>query len=150
MKNVILSLFLLTPFCTNAQELITTTGGAGSGVLWTIGDVVTATITDSGKTGFLTQGFLQPEHLSPTAIEYPRKDDSPLSAYPNPVTDQLYIRPVSASGCSWKIYDSTGRILDSGQFSGQESAIDFGNYAAGYYILVAVSEERTQTIKIIK
>ncbi|MDR0682989.1 MAG: T9SS type A sorting domain-containing protein [Dysgonamonadaceae bacterium] len=150
MKKIIL-LFIIVPFYANAQELITTTGGAEGGVTWSVGEVITATITDVGKTCFLTQGFLQPEHLVSSAIFYPLHDDTPLSVYPNPVTDKLYIRLKNASCDSWKIYDSVGRMLDVGEFSGQEYTIDFSGYTSGYYILVAVSSgERIQSFKIIK
>jgi hypothetical protein len=150
MKKIILSLLLSLPFYANAQELITTTGGAGNGTIWSVGEVATTTLTTTDKTYFLTQGFLQPEYLSTTAIASPRNNDAQLSAYLNPVTDQLYIRSGDASGNAWKIYDSVGRILDTGRFSGSESVIDFNNYASGYYILIVLSGERIQSIKIIK
>jgi hypothetical protein len=150
MKKVILLLFLIASFHANAQELITTTGGAGEGTVWAVGEVATATITDAGKTGFLTQGLLQSEHLLVSAILYPLQNDAQLSAYPNPVTDKLHIRLKNASCDSWKIYDFTGRVLNAGQFSGQEYTIDFSGYTSGYYFLVVVAGERIQSIKVIK
>jgi hypothetical protein len=149
MKKIIILLFLLLPFYIHAQELVTTAGGEGGGVIWSVGEAVTATITNAGESFSLTQGFLQPEHTSPTAINLPRHDYLQLQVYPNPVTDRLFIQ-VEEALHSWKIHDSTGRTLSAGQFSGREQSIDFSNYRPGYYILTVASPEGIQSIKIIK
>jgi hypothetical protein len=146
-KKIITLLLLLAPLSMNAQELITTAGGEGGGVIWSVGEIVTATLTDNSNR--LTQGFLQPEHLSASTAIAHLSPDNQIKAYPNPVIDKLYIS--SKIACTWRVYDSIGKTLNAGQGSGQaEEFIDFSSYRSGYYIVVITSANETHSIKVIK
>ncbi|MDR0413062.1 MAG: T9SS type A sorting domain-containing protein [Dysgonamonadaceae bacterium] len=142
MKKIILSICLAVPCLAHAQEVVTTTGGTGAGVIWSVGEVLTATVADAGEPYILTQGFLQPGQLPLSALVYPAQETAPLSAYPNPVTDELSL---SASG-NWKLYDAAGTLLATGQ----GATVPFGTRAQGYYLLTLVSGDKIQSIKIIK
>jgi hypothetical protein len=150
MKKLFLSIIFFLPLYASAQELITTVGGAGNTVVWSIGGILTFALTDAGQTASVTPGLLQPEHLFPaTAIASPSTEAVELYAYPNPVRDELHIRLQTVSA-SWKLFDSVGRTVHAGEYSDSEQVISFRNYPSGCYILRATSPEGTQSIKIIK
>ncbi|MDR0540663.1 MAG: T9SS type A sorting domain-containing protein [Dysgonamonadaceae bacterium] len=149
MKKIILSFFLFLPLYAGAQSLVSTVSGENNGVIWSVGEVLVATLADAGQTTFVTQGFLQPDQLHPVAIAAPAAEIANLYVYPNPVQDKLFVRTQAGSG-DWKLYDATGKILNTGQCSGEEQSIDFSCYSPGYYILRTVTQEGTQSMKIVK
>ncbi|MDR2474747.1 MAG: T9SS type A sorting domain-containing protein [Bacteroidales bacterium] len=148
MKKLITLYLLLLPAVASAQQLIATTGGEGSGVFWTVGEILTIPVTDSGKTHSVTPGFLQPDQLRATAIDSPAEEHS-LFAYPNPVKDKLYILG-KADAADWKLFDSAGRMLNAGTFSGAEQAVDFTPCPSGYYLLQVTLPKEIKLIKVIK
>lgn len=148
-KRITLYLLLFFPVLVSAQELITTAGGEGNGVFWSVGEILTLPVTDAGKTQSVTPGFLQPDHIRYTAIDSPAEEQASIFVYPNPVKEQLYIQG-QANNASWKLFDSTGRTWGAGTLSGAEQAVDFTAYPAGYYLLQVTSPEGTQLFKLVK
>ncbi|MCX6183181.1 MAG: carbohydrate-binding protein [Bacteroidetes bacterium] len=70
-----------------------------------------------------------------TAIE--EESASSLLMYPNPVSDLLTINSPDALR-EILIYDATGRLVFSQSNPGNNFSIDFANYAAGFYTVVAI------------
>jgi hypothetical protein len=149
MKKLITLYLLLFPVLAGAQELVTTAGGEGNGVFWSVGEILTLPVTDAGTTYSVTPGFLQPDYIRYTAIDNPANEQASLFVYPNPVKDKLHIRG-KAESVTWKLFDSTGRTWGAGTFSGTEQTVDFNAYPAGYYLLQVTSPEGTQLFKLVK
>lgn len=146
MKKIIYLLLLLpVSLVINAQKLITTSGGEGAGVLWSIGEIATTSISDSNVS--VSQGFLQPGDLPWTAIA-DIQSDTRMNVYPNPVIDFLHVS--SDQAFTWKLYDSLGRLLSYGATGSNEAEIDFGAYAQGYYVLIITKKEGMRSVKVIK
>jgi hypothetical protein len=150
MRKTILLLFLLLSCSAKAQQLITATGGEAGGVIWSVGEMMTAVLNSEDANAVLSQGFLQPGYISTTAIPDLTPDKLQLNAYPNPVINQLHVTSTNLP-YTWKIYDSIGKILGEGNSSGQQDeAINFSRYGSGYYLLVVATAEGTHSIKVIK
>lgn len=60
--------------------------------------------------------------------------DNKILTYPNPVVGLLTIELNSAMPVSWELYDSTSRIINSGN-SATDYTIDFYSYKPGIYFL---------------
>ena len=82
--------------------------------------------------------------------------DHKLSAYPNPLTEVLYVKwwnEDDVSLTSIEVYSLNGTRLFYEKFSSQQNqtSISFLNLAAGTYILRALySNKKLETLKLIK
>ena len=76
----------------------------------------------------------------------------PPSLYPNPATDQLFIRWITpiTSPCSWAIFSSDGRLLDEGTRAMDESPFDTSELVTGLYFLRVFDGSRTFTMPFTK
>ncbi len=78
--------------------------------------------------------------------------DDGISVYPNPCVDELYIQNAGAGVVKIAITDYTGKILSSGEVSGQQinagSLIE--NLPAGIYFMRTETDTNLKTIKLIK
>jgi len=71
--------------------------------------------------------------------------------YPNPSKSIVTIAsPQTINGYTLKVTDLTGKIVSSNEFSGVENTIDISNYSNGLYFFEINSENKSETIKIIK
>lgn len=77
---------------------------------------------------------------------------NPLFVYPNPTKDLCMIQtPGDILPYEWKLFDSSGRILQSSsQPFVNNIPIDLSNHAQGVYYICLVSEMESTTLKIIK
>jgi hypothetical protein len=75
-----------------------------------------------------------------------------VRVYPNPVKDKLYIESEISGRTEISVLDLSGRIIDSGIFSGQTDRIeiDFTKFKSGSYIIQGRSDERTFNHLIVK
>jgi hypothetical protein len=151
MKNGLILLFLLIALQSYAQESITTSGGEGGGVVWTIGEPITQTIGDNSTT-IVTQGFIQPEYAipTPTGILNVYTEKFEFSAYPNPVEDKLYLTFQEPIEYVWMLHALSGQKLASGKSGDQADGIDFSIYPAGQYVLTLISAENSRSVLILK
>ncbi len=94
MKNLIGLIVLTLLFTGNlqAQKVVSANGGtataAGTQVSWTIGEPITATVTDGTTT--LTQGFHQTK-LTVTAVDDIQIAGLEIKVYPNPTSDYVTV-----------------------------------------------------------
>jgi len=59
-----------------------------------------------------------------------------IEVYPNPASDLLYLQlPVNSGGALVKIYDATGRIVQSEKLANNQNAINIRTLTAGSYVL---------------
>ncbi len=125
---------------------------------WTLGEVAVATL--STPSGFLTEGFHQPEILRVEAV-LPNRSDVPVSeaitVAPNPVSTLLTIQipeTWSRSASAVSLFDATGQLVQSGQITPGVATSEWNMTAhpAGTYWMriVAKDSKQMQTFKVIK
>ncbi len=125
---------------------------------WTLGEVAVATVIT--PSGFLTEGFQQPEILRVESVLPNRNDASAtesISIAPNPVNTLLSIqipKAWSRSTSSVSLFDATGQLIQTGQITPGVATSEWNMSAhpAGTYWLriVANDSKQMQTFKVIK
>ncbi len=102
-------------------------------------------------------GFLQPRTREvyeefPVSTGIGQQEALSLTAYPNPVKEQLQLRLADAltGELSVTLRDMTGRTVYRQNFNGNAVAIDMSTYPHGIYILEVSTKEKNSMIKIVK
>ena len=134
----------------SAQSVLATTGGSSETITWTLGEVFTESVMRSNVVRF-SQGFNQPITISTSGILNVKGDKLTFTVGPNPVADELYLT-ISESGVStWRLYDTQGRMLDSGRLNdAQQTVIGFSDKKVGEYVLKIENEKGTRSVLILK
>jgi len=129
------------------QQIIGSAGdqhsNASASLSWTLGETVTATLTNSGV--HLTQGFQQGNLTVSSLVEQDMLDFS-LKVYPNPVIDILILE-TDEKQHSYRVINMHGEVVLNGNITAVLQEIDFTNLPRGVYLL---SVDQKQTHKIIK
>ena len=118
----------------------TTFSSASSKLEFTIGEVVTTTLTTSGNT--LTQGFHQPKVLF--AISAIDNKGEKISVYPNPVVDHVLVDFSGAEGNHLvEIFDMRGQLLKRELVVDKQKQIkiSFLEYANGIYLINVIDKD---------
>lgn len=159
MKKHLLTIAAFALFCaaraqTVMPQVVSSSGGSGQNAQgsldWTIGEAVTATVTDGTST--LTQGFQQPTLVIATS-QNENNDVMHLLVYPNPTADYvtLNLDPSGTQQINYKVYDSAGKLVNEGKATSNQSNISFQNMASGQYTISLTDNQlKTQHISIIK
>jgi hypothetical protein len=109
----------------------TSFSSASAKLEFTIGEVVTTTLTASGNT--LTQGFHQPELQFASLENY--NSGYTFTLYPNPTEQFVTVESTKEDNMQVHVYDASGKsILVSSVFQ-QKITVDLQTLAAGSYIL---------------
>ncbi len=151
--------FLLTClfYQLKAQEATVASCGnlidSGGSVCYSVGQV--ANLYLSSANGTVSQGVQQPyEIFVVTEIDDTRGIVLDFQICPNPVQDflKLKIQELNAETLIWKIYDSSGKLLNSNVISGTETLIPVSDYTVGTYLFSVTNKNNHQfkTYKIIK
>lgn len=152
MKKAILLLCIATALSgqVSAQSVLSTTGGSSETVTWTLGEVFTESVMRSNVVRF-SQGFNQPITISTSGILNVKGDNLSFTVGPNPVADELYLTSSEAGGSTWRLYDTQGRMLDSGRLNdGSQAVIGFSDKKVGEYVLKIENEKGTRSVLILK
>jgi hypothetical protein len=118
-------------------------------VTQTIGELVTVTLT--GPSEILTQGFLQtgmPKSWRTSVEDLP---DFEMSVYPNPVNDLLIMQVELLPGLQYTLHDVTGVLIDRGLVLNERNEIDFSHLSPAIYILrVFDNNQQIRIFQIVK
>jgi hypothetical protein len=144
-------LVLFAPAAAFAQQTIAPSVNNLAGIDGKLSDTFITTsigepaITTLGtKSGYITQGFLQPELLPCVDLEF--------KYYPNPAKD---IITIEAYGCevgiqSIEIVDLWGRLLTTVR-SPKDNQVNLGDLAQGVYLLrVKLSNDDIHSVSVVK
>lgn len=137
----------------NAQTAVAATGGdatgSGGSVSYTVGQIVYTTAT--GSTGSVAQGVQQAYDISIT--EGVDEKTISLSAFPNPITDQLNlsITGFTTQQYVYQMFDSSGKLVKSEKISSSTTSISAQQFTPGVY-LVSVLDNNSiiKTFRIVK
>ncbi len=136
-----------------AQKVISANGGtataAGTVISWTIGEPITATVSDGTTT--LTQGFHQTK-LTVTAVNEIQVTGVEIKVYPNPTSDFVTVHFSNVvEKPTYLLFDLSGRLIQQKNIESTDEKIDMTEYSGGSYILKLNSgQQPLQTFKIIK
>ena len=73
-----------------------------------------------------------------------------FSIFPNPAQNFINVKAdINLLGASYEVYDNTGKTILKGRITSEETIIDLGNLAGGFY-LFSVGENLKQSLKVIK
>ncbi len=137
----------------SAQTVISANGGtataAGSEVSWTIGEPITATVSDGTTT--LTQGFHQTK-IKVTAVNEIQVPNVKIKVYPNPTSDFVMVHlSKTVEKATYLLFDITGKLIQQKNIESIDTKIDMTGVANGSYILKLISgQQPLQTFKIVK
>ncbi len=140
-----------------AQTAVPATGGHASGsggtVNYSVGQVVYTTNT-GGSNGTVAHGVQQPFEISVvTGLVEAKGINLSVSAYPNPTTDflNLKVENYDNTNLSYKLFDISGKLLETKKITGNETSIVMSNLVpATYFIKVTEGNKEIKTFKIIK
>ena len=154
--GMLLFLFFLALQITKAQEAIPASGGNASGeggsVSYTIGQA--AYTSNSGNYGTVAEGVQQPyeiyvitgnDQLSLVTLSF--------KAFPNPTTDYLILSTVGEEkrNLTYLLSDVNGKIIGSGDVSGEQTTIPMGTYRSGnYFLQILLANSALKSFKIVK
>lgn len=160
MKLYISLLFVFSMFHLNAQEMERQViASAGSNMesgnltlLWTLGELATATHEGNFFDLFINQGFHQ--EITMLVNTSAPNEGTQIEVFPNPVVETLFIKSDVTSLLNITIVDLMGRIVSSQQLSApiEKAAIDVSQLPTATYFLRATDEEENliQIFKIQK
>ena len=140
-----------------AQTTVPATGGHASGsggtVNYSVGQVVYTTNT-GGSNGTVAHGVQQPFEISVvTGLVEAKGINLSVSAYPNPTTDflNLKVENYDNTNLSYKLFDISGKLLETKKITGNETSIVMSNLVlATYFVKVTEENKEIITFKIIK
>lgn len=135
-------------------EVISSSGTHFSGdvaqLSWTLGECII--LTHETSESVLTQGFHQ-TRLIITDVSEINLIDPGIDVYPNPTMDYVKLRmnnPMN-EGVQFKLFDHSGRLLNSGQLIQDEAVIEMkGLASATYFLVVETPFIQLKTFKIVK
>lgn len=150
-KQILVIGLLLLGAPVNAQEVISAQGDSyssgGYTIDFTIGETVTATVTDG--TNDLTQGFHQ-TNWNFLGVE----DFAPNYAaiiFPNPTSDILNITTSGFENVTYMLYDAQGKLVMQDVLSAEQTPIQVSHLAPGSYSLTLNNQtQNLKTFKLIK
>jgi len=149
----ILFLLLFAAGSVTAQTVVSANGGtataSGTQVSWTIGEPVTATVSNATNT--LTQGFQQSK-LTVTAINDMEVVGVEVKVYPNPTASFVTVHfNKTPEKPGYLLFDLAGRLIEQKRIETTDTKIDMTGYAGGSYILKLRSgQQPLQSFKIVK
>jgi hypothetical protein len=139
-----------------AQETISASGGNASGIggssSYSVGQILYT--TNTGTTGVITQGVLQPyEIFVITGSEIVKNIELVCSVYPNPTVNfiKLKVSNPAFKALNYQLIDSEGNILENKKIKGNETDISMvERISAIYFIKIFLHNQEIKTFKIIK
>jgi hypothetical protein len=152
-KKSCLILFGLTLWSiTNAQEVVTTSGGSMTDnkvqVNWTIGEPITETFTN--KNSAVTSGLNQPTSKIETLVEI-IESIIDISVFPNPTSQFVKIKYGGQLPISTKILSLNGTFLFVKELKTQPLQLDFSTCESGVYIIEITDKSgKFSTFRIVK
>ena len=156
MKNIVLLLMLFaSSLMLFGQEVVTTSGGEGSGsggsVSYTVGQVTNKLLNNENHS--VVEGVQQPYEISTeTGVELADISVS-MKTFPNPAKDilTLQINDFNIANLQYKLYRMDGKLIKSGQVKGIETNINMSKVTAAVYFLSVNKDGKTiKTFKIVK
>jgi len=134
------------------QDIISTTGNYNknsySSISWTMGEPIIETFNSANN--IITQGFQQ-NTLAVVSIYELQDNNTAINVFPNPVNKFVYINTEKFTGLSFKLFDTNGKLLYTGNLYQNQTKILFNKYASGIYFLhIEKQEQLIQNFQIIK
>lgn len=153
-RSFLASISCILALSVSAQQASVSSGGdiSGSGgtVAYSIGQPV-YTVVSSNEFS-VGQGVQQPYKITPIGIAEIDLGIA-LEVYPNPTRDELIlqIEGIVTSEYSYRLTDLSGKLIELGQISGNQTRIDASGLSAATYLLhVVKSGQPVQTFRIVK
>ncbi len=114
---------------------------------WSVGEIAIATLSAGGT--ITTEGFLQPDVLSPSAIDE-NSIDNIISCFPNPVHNDLFIRQSTDVIGTVSIYNALGARVYEQKFT--DGIIDMSLFRPGFYFINITNRDggEVHTFKIVR
>ena len=143
-----------------AQQVVSALGGdapgSGGSVSYSVGQVFCSSY--SGTSGSVTEGVEQPYVISAVSGVNTVNDISfSIDVFPNPTSGVLTLRadlfhPAGVQLMYFQLYDLHGKLLESQNITGRETAINMNDFIPGTYFLKVLRKKRTsrETIKTFK
>jgi len=142
-------ILLFVGFCTGAvcihsqslsPQVIASSGNsfttASCRIEYTIGEVVTASLTSGGNT--LTQGFHQPEIRFASFENY--ADEYAFTLYPNPTDQFVTVASTKRDDMRVHLFDALGKSIQVSSVFQEKITIDMQTLSAGNYVLMITKE----------
>ena len=157
MKKIYTLLFFsLLGLFAMGQSAIVPVGGDAQGstgsVSYTVGQVVTQTVSNSNGSISVAEGVQQPYEIQTIGIDnYPGITLNAM-VYPNPTTSnlQLAISNVEFEG-TVKVFDTNGKFLFSKKIEGETTVIPMAELATGtYFVNVLNGTQVLKSFKVVK
>lgn len=108
---------------------------------------VEAFLTKDTPSGFFWGSFFREPIELVATLSTDENQIAQLSVYPNPTSDNIYIKAENQQIQNVKIYDMSGKLL---KVSGKISKVPFSDFPAGVYIIRVETTLGIKTFKIIK
>ncbi len=152
---LILGFSILGAGIINAQQVVATAGNhlenTQGSISWTLGEVAIQTLESADI--ILTQGFHQ-TRLVVTGVKITPGYEPDISAYPNPVTNNINVKMghgLQAGSWSYAIFDITGKKLLEKKIESDLSQISLGSFpTATYFLKVHGGDAESKVFKIVK
>jgi len=156
MKQLFSLLLLCIPFLIQSQHGFVFAGGdatdASGAVSYSAGQVFFHTF--SSGDGALAEGLQQPYEISiVTSIEEGEDIELRFSAYPNPVSDMLYldVQDAESKDLQYQLLDFNGRILKEAGIEDVQTFISMQALdPAVYFLRITHENNTTKTFRILK
>ncbi len=148
--------FVLPLSISSAQEAISASGGnaegTGGSVSFSAGQLFY--MTHTGTNGSVSEGVQQPWEISVvTSVREAEGIILAVSAFPNPVTEQLTLRVdrYNPENLHFQLFDVNGRMVKAGIITGQETIIDMAGFTHATYLLRVMDKNKViKTFRLIK
>jgi hypothetical protein len=154
--GICLTTFSILPSFSDAQQNSLAAGGnsaSGTGMIsYSVGQIVYT--VDLGSTGSVAQGVQQPYEISVLTF---RQEQGVIeltcSVFPNPASEYVILKVTgkTASDLSYKLYDATGKLLESKTITNEETVIIMKHHVSAiYYLFVMSDDKEIKVFKILK
>jgi len=151
-KHFLILFGFIIPLITNAQEVVTTSGGSMSdnNILanWTIGEPIIETYSNNNS--IITSGFNQPILKIISSVENIQTKVE-ISIFPNPTSQIVNIKYSGQLPVVAKVLSDNGQVISNKQISEPTSQLDFSSNAKGIYLIEIIEPSgKSNTYRIVK